>query len=198
MTALTVSISAAASISQSPPRTSSNPVARASMAPGTGSASAPSSSASTACAATSRASPSPSAPISSASNPASLPTPEIASPYLSGRQLTPKSASASLFKVVDRRYLHLVSGQHRPPDSIAVALELFPSLGRRQGGAAYAIFLTQLLACPDQELPLKQPFYFWPALLSMRWLWRHLGASGFLGVWLRSLGSLCLLIPCGD
>jgi hypothetical protein len=49
---------------QSPPRTASNPAARASMAGATGSASAPSSSASTVCAATSTASPSPNAPIS--------------------------------------------------------------------------------------------------------------------------------------
>jgi hypothetical protein len=54
------SISTAASISQSPPRTASNPAARASMAAATGCASAPSHSASTACAATSRISPSPS------------------------------------------------------------------------------------------------------------------------------------------
>src|SRR5580704_19326712 len=68
MTAPTVSISAAASISRSPPRTASNPAAPASMAAATGCASARSSSASTACAATSRASPSPNAPISSGSD----------------------------------------------------------------------------------------------------------------------------------
>ena len=70
MMAPTASISAAASISRSPPQMGSNPAARASMAAATGRGSAPSNSASTACAATSRPSQSPSAPISSGCNPA--------------------------------------------------------------------------------------------------------------------------------
>jgi hypothetical protein len=65
MTAPTASISAAASISRSPPRRASNRAARASMAAATGYAWLRSNSVSTACAATSRVSPSPNAPISS-------------------------------------------------------------------------------------------------------------------------------------